>query len=64
VGFSEKLSERGILGGGGGGGGGGEDPSCPFRLQKDEGWRDGATKGCAVWLEDDYVRAVEAEEEP
>ena len=34
VGFSEKLSERGILGGGG------EDPSCPSRLQRDEGWRD------------------------
>lgn len=57
MGFSEKLSEWGILGGG-------EDPSCPFRLQKDEGWRDGEMKGCVVWLEDDYVRAVEAEEEP
>lgn len=34
VGFSEKLSERGILGGEA------EDPSCPCRLQRDEGWRD------------------------
>lgn len=34
VGFSEKLSERGILGGAG------EDPSCPSGLWRDEGWRD------------------------
>lgn len=54
-----SLPARGTLGVGGGG----EDPSCPSRLQRDEGWRDGETKGCVVWLED-YVRAVQAEEEP
>ena len=58
MGFSKKLSERGNLGGGG------EDPSCPFRLHRDEEWRDGEMEGCVVWIEDDYVRAVEAEEEP
>lgn len=31
-----SCQKRGILGGGGGG----EDPSCPSRLQRDEGWRD------------------------
>lgn len=51
-----SASNGGILGKG-------EDHSCPSRLQRDEGWRDGEMKKREVWLEDDYVRAVEAEEE-
>ncbi len=28
------------------------------------GMKDGEMKGCVVWLEEDYVRTVAAEEEP